>query len=334
MKLKKQIVLLSRKRYIGQNSIEEIFESIKMYLGVNSLIEVPCARANFISLLRNLIFSYKHKGTITHIIGDIHYTSIVTGKNTILTIHDLNLLLRGGFFKKFLIRLVWFWLPAHCVFKITVVSEFTKRELTKVIPFAKNKISVIYNPYNEIISFVPKHFNSQKPIILHIGTKPNKNLLRTIEALKNISCELIVVGILDKTQLVSLENSRIPFSNYINITFEEINKLYAKCDIVSFPSLYEGFGMPILEGNLAGRAVLTSNICSMPEIAGNSACLVDPYSVNSIRTGFLKIIIDVAYRENIIENGFSNIERFHPKNIAYEYFQVYNSISHLSTTNL
>jgi len=101
---------------------------------------------------------------------------------------------------------------------------------------------------------------------------------------------------------------------------------YVDADILTFVSTYEGFGMPIVEANVVGRPVLTSNISSMPEVAGDAACLVDPFDVNSIREGLLKIIQDDNYRNNLIEKGKVNAQRFNPSFIAKMYLDIYKKI--------
>lgn len=321
-----KILMLSRKRITGYNSIEEIFDSLKDLKQKVHYKEVPYKQVSFIKIMRNILFSWREKGDVSHIIGDIHYASIGTGKRTVLTIHDIGSTLKGNVIKKMVLKLFWYWLPAIIVSKITVISNFTAKELLKIIPFAKNKISVVYNPYNDRIKYSPKIFNIQKPVILHIGTKENKNLLRVIKALVNINCHLIIVGKLSKEHYIALNNNNISFSNFFNIPYDDIVKLYHESDIISFPSLYEGFGMPILEANKAGRPVITSNICSMPEIAGDAACFVDPFDIKSINRGFLEVIYDENYREKLIQNGLKNIERFTPEKITDEYFKIYEKI--------
>jgi glycosyltransferase involved in cell wall biosynthesis len=84
--------------------------------------------------------------------------------------------------------------------------------------------------------------------------------------------------------------------------------------------------MPIIEANIVGRLVITSNCYSMPEVAGDAALIVNPYSIDEIRNGILNLIEDDEYRNQLINNGFKNTERFNLKSIAEHYLQLYNTI--------
>lgn len=311
------------------HSIEGVFENIFKFLPSSIQVKktfVPCHRVNIQSLFRNLKFVFLNKSKLNHITGDVHYVSIVTGSKTVLTIHDIQSTLNGTTFKSFFLKVLWFKIPALLVNRITVISEFTKLELIKIVPYAKHKIVVIPNLYNQFIEFEDKDFNLIEPVILHIGTTANKNIIRVCEALDGISCKLVIVGQLDKDQLESLKLHKVKYENVFDITNEEIVALYKRCDIVSFPSLYEGFGMPIIEGNMAGRVVLTSVVCSMPEVANDAAHLIDPYDIESIRQGYLKIINDEPYRFQLIANGFRNISRFRPEIISEQYVKIYEEL--------
>ena len=164
----------------------------------------------------------------------------------------------------------------------------------------------------------------KNPNILAIGTRINKNLERIIEAVKDINCTLTIIGILTDYQAKLLESSGVVYENYFRIPNSKVLELYKNSDIVCFPSLYEGFGRPIVEAQAIGRAVVTSNLEPMKQVAGDSsACLVDPYDVLDIRKGIMKVIEDDKYREGIIEKGLENVKQYRADIIAKKYEDIY-----------
>ena len=110
------------------------------------------------------------------------------------------------------------------------------------------------------------------------------------------------------------------------LTDEELAAAYRRCDMVVFASLYEGFGLPILEAQATGRPVITSNIGAMPEAAGDGALFVDPYSVEAIREAVLRVKSDPALRAKLVANGLRNVERFRPGVIAGLYAGIYKGL--------
>ena len=221
---------------------------------------------------------------------------------------------------------MWFWLPALVAKKITVISNFSKKELSEIVPFAKNKIIVIPNPVNSAISYTPKDFNGDRPIILHLGTKDNKNLERTILALEGINCTLDIIGELTTSQMQLLKKHDINFMNSYHLPFSKIIEHYQNADIVCFASLYEGFGMPIIEAQKVGRVLLTSKIEPLINVAGKGAHFVNPHRVDDIRNGIKKIITDPNYRKRLIKSGLDNVKRFDIENITKQYLEVYEEI--------
>ncbi len=106
------------------------------------------------------------------------------------------------------------------------------------------------------------------------------------------------------------------------VSREEISSLYQKAKALTFPSFYEGFGLPVLESQSLGIPVLTSNTSSLPEVAGDGALFVDPYDVKDIAQGMEKIVLDEKLREDLIKKGFENIKRFSWEKAAKETLKV------------
>lgn len=323
------ISYIFRKKQSGYNSIENLFSNIQSSVSKNyntNSLNLNYKGASPIIVLKNWLSFTNTKNSIYHITGDVHYMALVTGKNTVLTIHDIGSALNGNLFKQLIVKIFWFWLPALFVKRITVISKFTKHELEKIIPFSKSKIEVIPNPIGEGFKFSPYEFNTKRPVVLCIGTKANKNLERIIEAINNLDCKLLIIGYLTSSQLKLLKSYNIKYSNVFNLTQEEIIKAYQDSDMLCFPSTYEGFGMPIIEAQATGRPVITSNFGAMLEVAKDSACLVDSYNTNEIRKAIQKIISDDSYRNDLIKKGLNNIQRFQLKAIVNQYITIYREL--------
>ena len=313
----------------GFHSIEELFATV--IAALPSKVEatrysVPRAGAAPASLLANTRAARVHRNRINHVTGHINYVVPALGRRTILTVHDVGSSFTGGPIRNMLVRLLWYWLPAFSVKRITVVSAFSRSELGAVIPFAEKKIHVVHNPCSPKVVYQNKTFDSEKPRILHVGTKPNKNLDRTARALRGIPCTLVIVGVLSEAQKHMLASCGIDVENHRDLTYDAMLSLYAGCDLLCFASTYEGFGMPVIEANGIGRPVVTGRAASIPEVANDAACLVNPYDPDAIRAGVLRIIQEPGYRETLIRNGLTNVERFRPEKIAGHYVRLYREI--------
>src|SRR6202012_2943623 len=118
---------------------------------------------------------------------------------------------------------------------------------------------------------------------------------------------------LSPSQLEALTRHGIRHTSFSGLTDEEIAAQYANADLVLFPSTFEGFGLPIVEGQKAGRPVITSDLSPMRETAGGPACLAHPHDIASLRQALLRVIGDAAYREQRVQAGFLNVPRFSPE---------------------
>ena len=327
MNLPAHINLIFRQKNVDY-SIEKVFKPLIPIFEKEYEIDkcfMPYYKVSLWAILTNIWYAFRNRKDINHITGVMHYCALLLPKeNSIITVHDLNL--PGHGIKRKILMWLFVHLPAKRVGHITCITEATKRELIKECPKAADKITVIYNPISTEFCYSHKDFNSELPRILHIGTRENKNLERVIGALKGVKCHLVIIGELSEQQKNLLAECEINYSNKYRLTDQEILNEYISCDIVSFPSLIEGFGMPIIEGQAIGRPVLTSNIPPMNEISGDAVVYVNPEDVDSINKGFVEIINNETLRESLVKKGVDNVKRFEPNIIAQEYMNLYSKI--------
>jgi glycosyltransferase involved in cell wall biosynthesis len=289
--------------------------------------DCPRPSKGILNRVANILWARRNQGDVNHITGDVHYVDyLLKKKTTILTIHDCASLDRSSGLAHWLLWLFWYWLPEKRCAEISVISEFTKSSLLGHLHCEPAKIQVVHDPAPNGFKPSPKPFNTACPVILQVGTGWNKNLGRVAVALKGVPCRLEIVGPLSDKHTEVLSANGIAYSNHVGLSDEGLLSLYQACDLVVFASLYEGFGLPIIEAQSVGRPVVTSNRCSMPEVAGDAACLVDPESVQSIRDGILKIINDRPFREKLVRKGFENVTRFALEKVAAEYAELYRRL--------
>ncbi|TXB63713.1 glycosyltransferase family 4 protein [Vicingus serpentipes] len=318
-------LLIYRKKRPEFNSIENVFNALTPFLNIDK-IELPFFSIGIINRLKNTFFIKKKKAKLNHITGNDHYLALGLSKKTvILTIHDIEILKRTTGLKKYILKKIWFDWPIKKSSIITTISEFTKSELLQINNY-KTPIVVIPDPLTLSIKYSPKTFHSECPVILHLGIKANKNLPQLIEALNGINCKLVIIGKSNNIILQQLKENDIDFTFKTNVSNDEIIQEFQACDLLSFASIYEGFGLPIIEAQAMGRVVITSNVASMPEVAGDGAYFVDPFDASSIKEGILELINNTNLRKELILKGLENVKRFEPQKIANQYQELYNSI--------
>ncbi|MBN2087476.1 glycosyltransferase family 4 protein [Candidatus Peregrinibacteria bacterium] len=208
--------------------------------------------------------------------------------------------------------------------KVLAVSESTKNDIHRILKISESKIKVIYEgvegSFKKTINpNLLKKLEVQTPYIFYCGTiNPRKNLLRALKGFNEIKDKIPhkfyitggrswgnenIMDYIDKNLI-----GRVVLIGHIKE--DELIAMYSSSDLFVYPSLYEGFGLPILEAQACGCPVLTSNVTSCPEVAGEGAGIVNPYSVTDISSKMLKILQDKAYSDNLIKKGYENLKRF------------------------
>ena len=264
----------------------------------------------------------------------------------VVTVHDLigmiypeNLALMSRFYWG-----TWLPLVVSRADRIIADSFNTKHDLMKLLSIPESKIRVIhlaadpkFRPVREPLALhqVKKRFNLAKPFVLYVGTiEPRKNLVRVMEAWARvrrrtkIPYQLVITGFQawayrEVSELVRrLEIKRdVVFTGYVRD--EELPLLYNASDLFIFPSLYEGFGMPVLEAMACGVPVLTSNTSSIPEVASDAAVMVDPTDVEKMALGIQEVLENQTLREHMVQAGPVRAAQFSWKKTACQTLDVY-----------
>jgi glycosyltransferase involved in cell wall biosynthesis len=330
---KVQVRLFFRKANpTGNVSIENSFEMMQGHFPTESRFTLDAFKSSYYSVgflprLRAIFEVWKKRTDINHVTGDTNFFVLGLPRHkTVLTIHDCGFLVGKKPLVRWILLTFWLKLPVRQCEVLTVVSEATKRDVLTHTNCSPNKIVVIPTVIKQAFTQNIKDFNKNCPTLLHIGNSPNKNLASHAAALSGLNCHLHVIGKISDSEVEMLKKYNFPFEISYNLSLEEMNKAYKEADMLLFCSTIEGFGMPILEAQTVGRVVITSNISSMPEVAGEGACLVDPLSISDIRAAIERVCQDDDYRNNLIQKGFENVKRFNPETVARQYEAAYKQV--------
>lgn len=238
-------------------------------------------------------------------------------RRSVVIVHDLTHLHYYGWLKRLYYNIIMRSLYKKCE-NIACVSEFTKQEFLKWSGIDRKKVHVIYNGVSSEFNPTGDKLDFGYKYLLYPGNhRSYKNLDRLIRAYAlseapTNNIHLVLTGAENSDLRAVAEAARI--SHMIHFTGKlpsrDIPSLYRGAHAVTFPSLYEGFGLPIVEAMASGIPVLTSSISCMPEIAADAALLVDPTSDRSMSDAISQICTDDKLRKNLIKNGLARAAVF------------------------
>lgn len=267
---------------------------------------------------------------------------------TVVTIYDLTMFRNPEHYSAQMLRV--FAAPMrHAATRashVICISECTRRDLVELLGVPEHRTSVVplgvssrYAAVPQARDIVRQRFGLQRPYLLFVGTvQPRKNLPRLIRAFAQVvqsgrlDHELIIVGHVGWLAEESLQAAqaagvaeRVRFLDYQQE--ELLPALYTAADALAFPSLYEGFGLPVLEAMACGTPVLTSNTSSLPEVAGDAALLVDPLDTGDIAQGLHRILSDEALRRHLREKGLLRARSFTWRDTAERMVSVFRRMT-------
>ncbi len=257
-----------------------------------------------------------------------HVLPLIHPRRAVVTIHDLGYLHYPEGRSSYL-RLSTAW-SARAAAHLIAVSEATRSDLVRALHVPPAKIAVIHHGVDErfrlvtdpaALGAIRERYGLVGPYVLYVGTlRPRKNLVRLVEAFARLSIGegrlwLVLAGrkggLTDET-LAAVKRlgltDRVLFTGYV--PDEDAPLLMAGARLFVLPSLYEGFGLPVLEAMACGVPVVCANVASLPEVAGDAALLVDPTDVAALAEAMRQALTDTDLRRDLIARGFRQAARF------------------------
>lgn len=222
------------------------------------------------------------------------------------------------------------------------ISEFTRNEMVSVLGIPAEKIRVVpcaasrqMAPVHDvdILNSLRMRYHLPERFVLFVGNaNPRKNLARMIQAFdlakksSGLPHHLVIAGEqgwkFDPIQVLRSVKHRDAVHFVGFVPDQDMPALYSAAELFSFPTLYEGFGIPVLEAQLCGTPVLTSCSSSLPEVGGDGALYVDPESEDDICRGMLRILQNSELAAQLVEKGFANAHRFSWEDSAKRLHQI------------
>jgi glycosyltransferase involved in cell wall biosynthesis len=265
---------------------------------------------------------------------------------TVVTIHDMSLRLHPQCHpvRRLLINRPLLSLAIRSAARIVTVSHSARRDLLRLHGIDPNRVSVVHEAAapafrpianRATLDEVRKRYGLPPRFVLYVGTiEPRKNLPRLMQAFasaraQGIPHHLVCAGPYgwssrDLTDVVDRLRLRhvVHFTGYVPVN--DLPAIYNLGDMFAFPSVYEGFGLPVVEAMACGTPVVTSNTSSLDEIASGAAETVDPYDVDALSAAFVRLARDAGWRRELSRRGFERARQFSWSRTAREMLAIYH----------
>jgi len=280
--------------------------------------------------------SFKHRRSLTFVASQLE--AMFFRSNQIITIHDLIPLLfrkshkKQYYYYKYLLPLVLKRARA-----VVAPSLHTKKMLMAAYGLEENTIHVIHNGVRGSFHTMVVQHRHDEPYILFtgrlVGMKNFEGLLRAFSLIKDhVPHKLVITGhgtrrMKRKLQHLRLHDCHIEEGRVVykgHVSSMEMEELYRRASLLVFPSFYEGFGLPPLEGMAHGVPVIVSHVSSLPEVCADAALYVDPYDITSIAQAMYRMLTDAHLRQLLIVKGVERAQQFRWEESAKKHIELFN----------
>lgn len=262
---------------------------------------------------------------------------------TVVTIHDLIFLRYPELYSWFDVKIHHRKFKYACenAYKIIAISEQTKRDIVDFLKINPEKIDVVYQGCSHIfkenyssdeLNRVQQQYNLPEKFVLNVGTiEARKNALQIVKAITNIDTTLVLIG--RKTdywkeieKYAKENNITHKIKHLSNISQRDLAIIYQLATVMAYPSVFEGFGIPIIEALYSKTPVITTNSGVFPEAGGPNSMYINPENVEEMQVALEKLLSDDKLQFSMAENGWQYAQKFNDERIADHLMKVYHSL--------